>query len=124
MCPLSKNVDYTKLSGVVDCLGRRDGIQRVLDRLVESLSRSMGPRGILHLDWINLSNKHWMGDELIKSIPEEKDLECWWMKNWTFLIHVNALSKNPTCAGVTPQPGQPVLCLCSTVMRLDLCIPL
>lgn len=76
MCPLSKNVDYSMLSGVVDCLGRRDGIQRVLDRLVESLSRSMGPRGILHLDWINLSNKHWMGDELIKSLPKEKDLGC------------------------------------------------
>lgn len=37
---------------------------------------------ILHLDQSNLTNGYWIGDELIESMPKEKDLGCW-MKNWT-----------------------------------------
>lgn len=31
---------------------------------------------ILNRGWRNLSNGYWMGNESIKSIPEEKDLGC------------------------------------------------
>lgn len=130
MYPQGYNVNNSQVSGVVDCLEGGNGIQKVLDSLerwaaVKLKKVNRAKRKVLHLDWINFNNGCWMGNELINSIPEERHLECWWMKNWMCPGHVNELSKSPPCPGViTPRPGQHILPFCCTLMRLDLCVPL
>lgn len=43
-----------------------------------------------------------IGLVMIESMSEEKDLGCWWMKNWTCPSHVNVLTRKHPCPGLIP----------------------
>ncbi|PKU27700.1 rna-directed dna polymerase from mobile element jockey-like [Limosa lapponica baueri] len=79
-CILSKFVDNTKLSGVVDRLERWDVIQRDLDRLekwahVNFMRFSKAKCKVLHMSQGKPQYQCRLGDEGIQSSPAEKDLE-------------------------------------------------
>ncbi|GAB0176430.1 cAMP-dependent protein kinase inhibitor alpha [Grus japonensis] len=77
-CTLSKFADDTKLC----CghhAGRRDAIQRDLDRLqrwacVNRVKFNKAKGKVLHIDRDNPKHSYRLGGEWIKSSPEEKDL--------------------------------------------------
>lgn len=99
-CPLGKTGDDTKVSGVFDDLEGGDGIQRAPDRLGIWAGGNMARCKILHPDGNNLSNGYQMADELIESIPKQKNWGCWWMKNWTRPSHVHPHTRNSLCLGL------------------------
>lgn len=85
---IRKTMDHTKLSGVVGCLEGRGDIQRgwngfgmwdIVNLMKLNKSKCKHP----HLVWSNAKHGCRLDNEGVESSPEEKDLGCWWMKNWT-----------------------------------------
>ncbi|KAK4810519.1 LOW QUALITY PROTEIN: hypothetical protein QYF61_004482, partial [Mycteria americana] len=92
ICTLSKFVNDSKLSGAVDSLeGKRDAIQRDLDRLEEWARANLMKSNVLvlagmeliffianckglHLGWGNPQYQYRLGNGWIKNSPAEKDL--------------------------------------------------
>ena len=98
---LRKFANNTKLCGVAEMLGRRDAIQRNLDRLERWACANMmkfnkAKCKVPHMGRGNPKHKYRMGREWIESSPEEKDLGCWWMKSWTRPSSVRLQPRRPT----------------------------
>lgn len=82
----SKIRDQNKLSSVVGCLEKRDGIQRGWNRLgqwniVSLMKLNVAKCKLLHLVWSNAKHDHGLDNYGVGSSPEEKNLGRGWIEN-------------------------------------------
>jgi len=136
-CTLSKFIYDTKLCDAVDPMKGRDAIQRHLDMLerwahVNLMKFHKAKYKVLHMDQGNPKHKYRLGDEVIESSPEEKDLGVLVDEklNTTWQCALAAKKANHILgciqSSVASRAREVILLLYSTLMRphLESCVQL
>ena len=130
---LSKFVDDRKLSGVVDSVEGRDGIERGLDRLgrwacANVMKFNEAKWKVLHVGWGSPEHGWRLGDAWIASRPEEKDLGVLVDEklnmSWRCALAAQKAHRILGCIkrGMGSRLREMILPLCSALVGLAYCI--